>query len=141
MFSVFADPIRQGELWLSQGPVFNDFIEQPFVFRSRDGGQTWSPVYLRGVRLDSTQVRVLGSGADGAVYIAAGANLVAIRDSGIVDITPPAGAMTAVDPRGIAVDPSDPNVLYLPLRSSGLAYSEDGGRTWSTRNGLSLIHI
>jgi photosystem II stability/assembly factor-like uncharacterized protein len=136
IFSIFANPHKQGEVWISEGPLFNESISQPMLYRSTDNGASWKPVFFRNVPFDSTQVRVIGAGSDGRVYIAAGGNLscTADGDSSFVDITPDRRRMEAVDYRHIAVNPGNPSELFLPLRATGIAHSTDGGRSWQLRH-------
>lgn len=136
IFSVFANPYAEGEIWVTEGPLFNESIPQPMIYRSTDSGRTWNPVYFRNLRFDSTQVRAIGAGADGRVYLAAGAHLLATPDGGktFTDITPDRTLMDVVDYRTITVNPQDPQELFLPLRATGVAHSGDGGKSWELRH-------
>ncbi|MFH1069713.1 MAG: FlgD immunoglobulin-like domain containing protein [Candidatus Glassbacteria bacterium] len=135
IWSIFANPYSPDEIWITEGPLYNDMIQQPYAFKSTDGGASWQPVRLE-VPHDATQVRVISASADGRVYMAAGSNLLVTADGGksFTNIEPQRAEMTAVDFRSIAIHPQNPNILYLPLRSGGIGYSEDGGRTWAVRN-------
>ena len=144
IFSVFANPYVAGEVWLSEGPLYNEGISQPMIYRSLDNGRSWSPVYLRNVRFDSTQVRLIGAGADGRIYVAAGAELLCTADGGqtFEEITPDRTMMEVVDYRHILVDSGEPGELLLPLRATGIAHSVDGGRSWELRHeGIVATHI
>ena len=132
IFSVFANPHAGGEIWVTEGPLFNESIPQPMIYRSTDSGRSWKAMYFRAVRFDSTQVRAIGAGVDGRVYLAAGAHLLATPDGGktFTDITPDRTLMDVVDYRTITVNPQDPQELFLPLRATGVAHSGDGGKSW-----------
>lgn len=136
IWSLFVNPWAESEVWLSEGPLYNEGIAQPLLFRSDDDGHTWHAVQINAQGWDSTQVRVIGAGQDGAVYVAAGSTLLVTHDRGTTfdRITPSRSEMSSVDFFDIEVDPEDPNILYLPLRSGGIGYSEDGGRTWVRRD-------
>jgi len=136
IFSIFANPHKPGEVWISEGPLFNEGISQPMLYCSTDNGRSWEPVYFRGVPFDSTQVRVIGADSDGRVYIAAGGNLNYTGNGGrsFEDITPDRSRMEAVDYRYITINPKNPAELFLPLRATGIAHSSDGGRSWQLRH-------
>jgi len=142
IWSLFVNPWAESEVWLSEGPLYNEGIAQPILFRSDDNGRTWQAVQINAEGWDSTQVRVVGAGQDGAVYVAAGSALLVTRDRGrtFSRITPRRDQMSSVDFFDIEVDAQDPGILYLPLRSGGIGYSEDGGLTWERRdNGIASI--
>lgn len=143
IWSVFANPFSAEELWVSEGPLYNAALTQPLIYRSEDRGKTWTPVRFSHGGYDSTQVRVIGASSSGAVYVAAGGSLYVTEDAQhLRNITPPHDRMTGVDYFDIAVHPQVPEILYLPLRSSGIAYSEDGGQSWARRDqGISSISV
>lgn len=132
IFSIFANPHAEGEIWLTEGPMFNKSIPQPMIYRSVDNGRSFDPVYFKDVRFDSTQVRVIGAGVEGRVYIAAGGHLLCTSDGGrtFKEVTPDRTRMEVVDYRHILIDPRDPRELFLPLRATGVAHSVDGGENW-----------
>lgn len=135
IFSLFVNPFNLQEVWISEGPLHNDPIEQPLLYKSSDGGISWKPIHID-VGFDCTQVRVIGASSDGKVYVSGGGNLFFTKNGGFSfrSIDPPRGEMTFSDFTSIAVDPNNPDVLFLPLRASGIAYSEDGGESWSPKN-------
>jgi len=142
VWSLYANPWQPSEVWLSEGPLHNEGIDQPMLFRSDDSGRTWDAIHINAHGWDSTQVRVIGASPEGAVYVAAGSNLLVTNDEGRTfrNITPPRNEMNGVDFFDIEVDAGDSDVLYLPLRSGGIAYSEDAGLTWVRRdNGIATI--
>lgn len=135
IFSIFVNPFDLQEVWISEGPLYNDPISQPVLYRSSDGGIDWEPIHID-VGFDSTQVRVIGASLDGKVYVSGGGTLFFTDNCGasFVGIDLPTNEMTAVDFTSIAIHPKDPSMLFLPLRCTGIAYSEDGGDTWTLRN-------
>ena len=142
IWSVFVNPWATSEVWLSEGPLHNEGIDQPMLFRSDDNGRTWNAVRINTHGWDSTQVRVIGASSKGAVYVAAGSNLLVTSDAGRTfrNITPPRDQMSSVDFFDIEVDANNPDILYLPLRSGGIGYSEDAGSTWVRRDdGIATI--
>ncbi len=135
IFSVFVNPFNLKEVWISGGPLHNDPIKQPLLYKSSDGGVSWKPIYID-VGFDCTQVRVIGASLDGRVYVSGGGNLFFTKNGGLsfrsIDLPP--GEMTFLDFTNIAVHPSNPDILFLPLRAGGIAYSENGGINWMLKN-------
>jgi len=136
IWSIFTNPYKPREIWITEGPLHNEVIPQPVIYLSKDRGSSWEPVTVRGVGFDSSQVRVVGSSPDGKVYISAGSHISVTENQGksFSDVTPPRNEMQFTDFRDITVHPNDSEVLYLPLRGSGIAYSGDGGSSWNLRN-------
>ncbi|MEE8593547.1 MAG: hypothetical protein V3T03_05425 [Candidatus Bipolaricaulota bacterium] len=142
IWSLYANPWRPAEVWLSEGPLYNEGIEQPMLFRSEDRGRTWDAIQINAHGWDSTQVRVIGASLEGAIYVAAGSNLLVTTNAGrsFRNITPPRDEMNGVDFFDIEVSADNSDVLYLPLRSGGIAYSEDAGSSWVRRDdGIATI--
>ena len=135
IFSIFANPFDLQEVWISEGPPYNNPISQPLLYKSSNGGVDWEPIYIN-VGFDSTQVRVIGASSDGRVYVSGGGLLLFTDNGGasFISIALPSDEMTSVDFTNIAVHPDNPDILFLPLRGSGIAYSEDGGISWTLRN-------
>ncbi len=142
--SIFVNPFNLQEIWISEGPRFNEGITQPAIFKSVNGSTSWSSVTVSGLPFDDTQIRVIGSTSDGKTFVAGGSNLARTDNGGVsfVDITPPADEMDFADFADIAAHPANSNVLYLPLRGSGIAHSDDCGSSWAHKNnGLSVTSM
>ena len=143
IYSIFVNPFNLQEIWVSEGPLYNQELSQPLVYKSDDGGKTWKPVIIN-VGFDSTQVRVIGASSNGTVYISGGGNLFHTNNGGasFTSINPPIKEMTFVDFTNIAVHPDNPSILFLPLRAGGIARSENGGNDWHLINkGISNTYI
>jgi len=134
-WSILVNPFDLQEVWISEGPLYNDTIDQPLLYRSSDGGTNWEPIRID-VGFDSTQVRVIGASPDGRIYISGGGSLFFTDNGGtsFASVDPPRNEMTFVDFTNIAVHPNNPSILFLPLRAGGIAYSEDGGMNWTLKN-------
>jgi len=138
---VFPDPTDAAHV-LAIGPVAGDGGAAAVVYESTDGGDTFAvtPLYtapdgdtLTGVEIARADPRV--------IYVterSPGPHPVLARsdDAGAhwttFDLEPSIGARTA---RIVAVDPADPNVIYLRAIGAGselLAVSRDGGLTVAT---------
>jgi photosystem II stability/assembly factor-like uncharacterized protein len=72
----------------------------------------------------------------GVLYIADDGQLMSSTDAGDTwrRIESPDPTNAIHDLRHIAIDPTDNDVLYLPLRNNGIVKSTDSGRTWKTVN-------
>ncbi len=98
---------------------------------SRDGGASWSPAYL--LRRPATMVK---AEADGTLYAY-------IQGVGLLKTTEPSFAWRKISDFGkdvvldLAVDPANPNVLFVNVASGRILTSSDGGRTWGPLNGAS----
>lgn len=114
------------------------------LYRSGDGGETWSPVGMQFSQEYSVPLvpapqnphllySALSHGTPGAWRRPTGAEAVVVRSSNAgkeweeVDAGPDARRDF---PRAIAVDPDDQNAVYLGIKN-GLLVSKDGGATWS----------
>jgi len=141
---VFADPSDSAHVVAiaPSAPTADAAVGPDAVFESSDGGQTFAatPVYaatagdqLLGVEIARADARV--------IYVTTaspGPHPVLARsdDAGAhwatFDLAPSIGARVA---RIVAVDPVDPNVIYLRAIGAGeelLAVSRDGGMTFAT---------
>lgn len=96
------------------------------LFRSRDGGRTWSKFSLGGK--DAMNL----AQAEGRTVWAAGHNVLArSSDGGITwrDVRP--RGLPHLDLHGFAVDPRSPRTLYAAVAGAGLYRSRDGGASFS----------
>lgn len=141
---VFGDPTDGAHVVAiaPSAPTADAAVGPDAVFESTDGGETFAatPIYaatagdqLLGVEIARADARVI------YVTVASpGPHAVLARsdDAGAhwatFDLAPSIGARTA---RIVAVDPADPNVIYLRAIGAGeelLAVSRDGGMTFAT---------
>jgi uncharacterized repeat protein (TIGR01451 family) len=99
------------------------------VFRSNDGGQTWSAANM-GISSNPIASLAVDPTRPQLVYAASGPSLLTSSNGGA------SWSTLAVDPtlgypRAIAVDSSRPQTLYM-AGSASLARSVDGGASWQT---------
>lgn len=135
IWSIFVNPFDLQEIWISEGPLFNDVIDPPYIYKSTDGGTNWTPIYLEG-EFDCTQIRIIGASSNGRVYISAGSHLLYTSDGGtsFSNIEPSLEEMASVDFTNITIHTENPDKIYLPLRAGGIACSENGGNSWVFKN-------
>jgi photosystem II stability/assembly factor-like uncharacterized protein len=135
IWSILANPVKPGEIWLSEGPLYNESIDRPWLYISEDNGDNWEPLNPN-LHLDPTQVRALGVSADGNnIYIAGGGYLCYTNDKGgsFHSINLPSEIMR-FDLWNLAPHPNQSSTIFLPTGSGGVAYSSDNGSTWIQKN-------
>jgi uncharacterized protein (TIGR03437 family) len=107
------------------------------VFKSTDGGQTWSAVLLPGISVGSGNQSVYWMGIDPAVtstiYIEAANKVLRSTDSGgtWVELSSIAGIAGVSGSRALAVDPIKSGVVYVTT-SATVNKSTDFGNTWTS---------
>lgn len=142
IFSLKVNPYNRTEVWITEGPLYNDEIDQPFVFKSNNSGKDWNQVNVN-VELDYTQMRVIGFDSHSRIYLAGGEYL-SYSDNGGNSFSF-VGSMEHLllfDLNHIYPFPDDPNIIYLPTDAGGVAYSSDRGSTWTDRsNGITATSI
>ncbi|HEV2845364.1 MAG TPA: hypothetical protein VG477_11000 [Thermoanaerobaculia bacterium] len=111
--------------------------DAPSVYRSGNGGASWTPVVtgLTGWPINKLAFGAPGVGLPGApLYAATGMGTstggVFRSDDGRT-WRHVAGGLSATWVRDIAVEPGDPGVLWSALLNPGLFRSGDGGRSWA----------
>lgn len=135
IWSIFTNPHVPGQVWISEGPLYNDGIDMPWIYLSEDYGENWNAIYPN-VSLDATQIRVLGASSDGNnIYVAGGGNLSYTDNKGtsFQQINLPEEIMR-FDLWNITPYPGQPSTIFLPTGSGGVAYSNDNGSSWTQKN-------
>lgn len=134
VWSVFANPFNLDKIWISDGPLYGEQRPQPFIYKSEDGGSNWFPIYIN-VSYDYSSVNIIEASPNNRVYVGAGCNLFYTDNGGksFISLDPP-NLFVSVNIFNLAVHPNNPNILFCPLRGTGVAYSENGGMEWSCRN-------
>ena len=116
------------------------------LFRSADGGKTWTNMGLKGRRISS----ILVSPVDRGVIYVSSVGVPGSRDfqGGIFRSTDGGRhweriGKEIVDVYQLVMDPHDPDVIYAACGSRGIFKTVDGGRTWAEKNnglgGIGLI--
>jgi len=135
IYSIYINSKDLNEVWISQGPLYNTSLTPPYLFYSTDGGEKWNAVTREGCG-DASQTRVIGNSMDGkSMYFAFGGDLCYTENFGqsFTQINLPPEIMR-FDIYNIAIHPTDPNILFVPTGSGGIAYSENNGISWIQRN-------
>ena len=132
---VEINPFNLSEVWIGQAPLYNDGLEQPILFKSTNDGNSWQPIIVN-CNIYGSSMQILSLTSDGKLFISAGQGVTYSADEGLnfIDITPSLSELPFVDPSSIAVHPDNSNILYLPLRASGIGYSNTCGSTWIPKN-------
>lgn len=105
------------------------------VWRSDDGGATWSAFSDGGIRPNDTVLVLLTTtGADPTLYALTTDGIHQRTDKWIhtMDGLPAPGDVVYND---LALDPTQPAVLYTATNPRGLFRSDDGGHSWQPANG------
>jgi photosystem II stability/assembly factor-like uncharacterized protein len=120
------------------------------VFKSADGGQSWSAVALPDGFIDPDNedflnVSVLAADPQnsGTLYVGGYRGLIKSTDGGEswteVNVVLPSGMGVA---SALAIDPQDSNIVYVSIFGGGIFRSTDGGATWSDANfGPPLLNV
>lgn len=95
------------------------------LYRSTDGGRTWTPAELRG-----QDAMNLAPAKNGTTWVAGHLVFAKSTDGGSSwsDVRPE--GLPTLDLHGFAVDPRDARVLYAAVAGQGLFRSRDGGATF-----------
>jgi len=114
-----------------------------YSWLTRDGGASWQPI--QGFFDPDNGCWPLAQGPDGAIYVNNANHLYRSRDRGRTWEHLPLregliGRKTG-DFGRMAIDPTDPDILYVPVLN-GVAKSTDGGSTWAVKSeGMILTRI
>jgi len=139
VISVLVAPNDPQTVYVGLGNVHNEGRPpgHNYLFKTTDGGITWEPITYN-FDPDSGYWWFMGQGPDGAIYLSQGFRLWRSTDKGETwTYLPLTGLPTGAglgDYTYIAIDPTNPDILYLPLHSTGIARSTDGGATWALIN-------
>lgn len=114
-----------------------------YSWLTRDGGASWQPI--RGFFDPDNSCWPLAQGPDEAIYVNNANHLYRSRDRGRtwehLPLREGLSGMKTGDFGRMAVDPVDPDVLYVPVLN-GVAKSTDGGKSWTVKNeGMILTRI
>ena len=97
------------------------------VMRSEDGGRSWERLGLEGLHISSLQLHPKRAGL---IVVSTDKGLFISRDDGRTWTC----ALKGVHARDVALDPADPNTIYVITRRRGVFKSTDGGKTWRAIN-------
>jgi photosystem II stability/assembly factor-like uncharacterized protein len=114
--AVVVDPLVAGTVWASSNGVH----------KSTDGGTSWSQKLS-----ETARQLVVDPTSSGTLYAVTGA-LRKTTDGGGTWTTATSGLTGAV--RSLAMDPSDPQVLYAGTSGAGVFKSTNGAASWAPAN-------
>ncbi len=136
VFSLLADNDDPDTIYVSVGNVHNQGRPegQYYLFATHDGGSTWREI---DEPTHSGFVWFLDHSPDGSIYLSTAMRVWRSWDRGVsweaVDFEALLGDVGTGDIHDMAIDPTDPDTLYIPLLN-GVGRSSNGGRTWSLTN-------
>jgi len=149
VFSILVNPDDNNEILIGFGDAYNRTGQGDLLFKTTDGGEDWHPITLHeGV---DTHINLLAFSkkSNNIVYLASGGSLHKSVDSGeswtlllSSPFSPMFMKLSFSDFKDIETDPYDDDILILPLASTGIAKSTDGGEGWDfINNGLREMAI
>ncbi len=109
------------------------------IYRTSNGGETWTQVYVNNdrfaegfaaVEICESNPDIAYAGSDVAVYRSEDAGVTWNVVNGVTTAWGPVGVMAGW-PIDMQCDPRDPDRLFINNYGGGNFLSEDGGRTWS----------
>ena len=152
-----GDAWAAGKVWIRQGPeggIINALAIGPQspatvyagtqsggVFKSTDGGTTWSAV-----NVGLTDLEVLSLATDpqspATVYAGTQSGDVFKSTDGGTNWSGVNNGLTTFNVRSLAIDPQNPTTLYLCSDTTGIFKSTNGGANWYAVNaGLTSLDV
>ncbi len=125
------------------GALYDGF-DTPGIFKSTDGGNTWTQLEWNIPYTSELDILAIEPTSSDVLYVLTDKALYKSEDGGktLEKVTSFEGKNE--DPLTLAVDPKNPQVIYLTLKPidavsiksfNGIRKSTDGGRTWLSLNG------
>ncbi len=105
------------------------------VWRSDDGGATWSDYSDGGIRHSDTVLTLLATSGPAPALFALTTDGIHRRTDRWIHAADGLPAPGDVVYNDLALDPTQPAVLYAATNPLGLFRSDDGGRSWQPANG------
>lgn len=132
--SIFVDPHDRGVVYVGLRDIHNEMFdaqEDIYLLKTSDAGKNWQVLHLPHT---DAMVNIIGSTShDSTIYLGTGGYFFSSSDAGQTwnDVSPLGRNGDMYD---IAVDPDDPDNLYLPRRAYGIVRSSNGGKEWTPIN-------
>ncbi|HEY8315030.1 MAG TPA: hypothetical protein VIG51_12785 [Candidatus Baltobacteraceae bacterium] len=158
--AVTIDPTNENVVWVGTGEANprNDVTYGDGVYKTTDGGKTWTNLGLKATRhisrilVDPKNPNHVIVGALGDVFKDSTDRGVYVTDDGGKSWTKTLYVGPQSGPSEMAMDPNDPNVIYAGIwqfrrepwtfhsggPADGLYKSSDGGKTWTKLTGHGL---
>ena len=137
IYTIYVDEENSDAVYVGVMNVHNEPLsgEEDYpLYVSRNGGNSWKAITsIERSWLDS-HLAVIGKQGEGRpLFIATHGRIAKSYDEGETweHLNPPQPSGDIYD---LAVDPNNPDVIYVPRRSTGIIKSVDGGQTFSPIN-------
>lgn len=143
--SILVNPNNNNEILVGLGDSYNRMnTGNIVVYKTTNRGVTWKPYQV--TNMMDCFINLLGYSKknDKIVFMASGGNLYKSIDGGESwrrlfggPFDPICIELSCMDFSDIELNPSDEDIIFLPLSGAGIAKSTDGGNTWEhINNGL-----
>jgi hypothetical protein len=136
--SIVIDPRNANTMYAATGEGYRnaDAILGAGIFKSTDGGTTWSQMPATAGDIDFRYSGTLSMSADGQVLLGASSFVIARSTDGgasFTKVTPPFAAVQ------VLFHPTRSNQAVAAGYGGGALYSKDGGISWSLASGFAGI--
>ncbi|MHA2356641.1 MAG: hypothetical protein ACXADC_15800 [Candidatus Thorarchaeota archaeon] len=133
--NIMVHPTNSSVIYVGLRPTLDGWVDPDgdYIYRTLNGGISWESLNSgREFAILQSKIRLLAivsSSSNDTIYTSWGIQIARSSDYGMnwVNITPPPPSS---DIKDIAIDPSDNNTIFIPMRSYSIQKSTDGGSTW-----------
>lgn len=133
--NIMVHPTNSSIVYVALRPTLDGWVDpdSDYIYRTEDSGDSWESLKSgRKFAELQSKISLLGivpSSGNDTIYTSWGIQVTRSSDYGLnwVNITPPPPSSDIYD---IAIDPTDNNTIFIPMRSYAIQKSTDGGSSW-----------
>ncbi len=134
--NIMVHPSNSSIVYVGLRPTRDGWVDpdSDYIYKTMDSGNSWESL-KSGKEFAELQskISILGivpSSGNDTIYTSWGIQIAKSSDNGLnwANITPPPPSSDIYD---IAIDPTDNNTVFIPMRSYGIKKSIDGGGSWT----------